>query len=124
MQSVPDLSQPVGIVEPCKVRMDLSAITRDIVGFKRLGAAAHEWWQEYLQEKEELDQVSETNTSCTPGSTCIALKLLGVTENMFLTILIRINSSAPRSKPTSFVIDIFSKSEGCVEKYLKKFCLG
>ena len=34
------------------------------------------------------------------------------------------NSSAPRSKQTSFVIDIFSKSEGCVQKYSKKFCLG
>ena len=33
-----------------------------------------------------------------------------------------VNSSAPRSKQTSFVIDIFSKSEGCVEKYLKKLC--
>ena len=35
-----------------------------------------------------------------------------------------LNSSAPRSKQRSFFIDIFSKSEGCVEKCLKKFCLG
>ena len=33
------------------------------------------------------------------------------------------NSSAPTSKQTTFVIDIYSKSEDCVEKYLMKLCL-
>ncbi|XP_022100770.1 uncharacterized protein LOC110984676 isoform X3 [Acanthaster planci] len=67
LHSIPDLNSPPSWVQPCLEKVNLSALTKDILqseGYKlRLPDCARSWWEKFLAKMKDLEKVPVSPTT-------------------------------------------------------------